>query len=144
MRFWDTSALVPLLVEEAATAHAEAVHADDPDLIVWWATGVECTSALARLERDGALARAEVSQARRRLDALAAGWHEVQPIETVRRTALRLLQVHPLRAADALQLAAAWAACEGRPDTLDVVAFDARLRDAADREGFGIVPAELS
>lgn len=144
MRFWDTSAIVPLLVDEDATSRAEEAHADDPEVIVWWATAVECTSALARLERDGALVRSEVTQARRRLDALAAGWHEVQPTDPVRRTAIRLLQVHPLRAADALQIAAAWAVSEGRPDTLAIVTFDVRLRDAGDREGFAIVPGGLT
>lgn len=140
MRFWDTSALVPLLVEEPATRAAEAAHRADPEQIVWWATPVECLSALARLEREGALRATDVVASRRRLDALAATWHEVQPAEPVRRTALRMLRVHPLRAADALQLAAAWTAAEGRPETLTIVTHDARLQEAAAREGFATEP----
>jgi hypothetical protein len=48
---------------------------------------------------------------------------------------LRLLRVHPLRAAGALQLAAAleWA---GAPPDGELVTFDERLREAAVREGF--------
>jgi hypothetical protein len=53
--------------------------------------------ALARLERSGAA----VQQARDRLDVLATAWAEAEPTEPLRRTAVRLLRVHPLRAADA-------------------------------------------
>ena len=38
---------------------------------------------------------------------LSSGWHEVVPSSRVRSAAERLLRVHPLRAADSLQLAAA-------------------------------------
>jgi uncharacterized protein len=140
VRFWDTSAIVPMLVEEAATRQVEAVYRADSDQVVWWGTAVECVSALARLEREGALDVAGVAQARVRLDALASGWHEVEPTDAVRRTALRLLRVHALRAADALQVAAAWVAAEGRPETLGMVTFDALLRDASEREGFAVEP----
>lgn len=140
MRFWDTSAIIPMLVAEAVTRAVETIYRADPEQVVWWGTPVECMSALARLERDGALAAADVAAARARLDALASAWHEVQPTETVRRAAIRLLRVHPLRAADSLQIGAAWTAAEGRPETLGIVTFDARLRDAAEREGFAVTP----
>lgn len=77
-----------------------------------------------------------------RLDALKGSWHEVQPLETVRRFARRLLRVHELRAADSLQLAAALAAAEGRSDVLEFVSLDDRLLEAARREGFRVL--ELS
>jgi hypothetical protein len=54
----------------------------------------------------------------------------------VREVARRYLRVHPLRAADALQLAAAFVAAERRPPTLTVVTLDDRLRAAAEKEGF--------
>jgi predicted nucleic acid-binding protein len=44
--------------------------------------------------------------------------------------------VHPLRAADALQLAAAVVAAEGIPASLSIVTLDERLAAAARREGF--------
>jgi hypothetical protein len=46
------------------------------------------------------------------------------------------LRVHPLRAADALQLAAAYIAAERRPSSLELVILDDRLAAAARREGF--------
>jgi hypothetical protein len=74
-----------------------------------------------------------------RLKQLAAGWHEIEPSEIVRENAIRFLRVHPLRAADALQLAAAFMASERRPPSLQIVTLDERLADAARREGFELV-----
>ncbi len=136
MKFWDSSAIVPLLVGEATTEAMQAIAADDPLMLVWWATPVECVSAIARLERDGSLTTDGATVALERLDALAGAWHEVQPIEAARIAARRLLRVHPLRAADALQLAAAVVASEGNPASLEIITLDDRLMDAARREGF--------
>ncbi len=116
----------------------QAIAADDPGMLVWWATEVECEAAIARLERDGKLERDATSVAIERLDALAGSWHEVLPGELARRTARRLLRVHRLRAADALQLAAAVVAAEGQPASLEVVTLDDRLAEAGRREGFPV------
>jgi uncharacterized protein len=136
LKFWDSSAVVPLMVGEATTDAMRAIADEDPSMLVWWATPVECVSALARLERDGDLTGAAVAVAIERLDTLAEGWNEVQPVEAVRRAARRLLRVHPLRAADALQLAAAVVAAEGNAASLELVTLDDRLVEAARREGF--------
>ena len=138
MRFWDSSALVPLLVREAATHGATREYERDPDIVAWWATDIECASALARLERDGAIDGTGMSDALGRLDLLAAAWQEIQPVVSVRRIAMRLLRVHPLGAADALQLGAAIVASENEPSTLSLVTLDDRLAQAAEREGFPV------
>jgi len=138
MRFWDSSAVVPLLVEEPATAATRTARAADPEMLVWWGTAVECASAIARLEREALLGPPAVAESFRLLDLLASGWHEVEPGQEIRETARRLLRVHPLRAADALQLAAAFLAAERRPPTLVVVTLDDRLAAAARREGFPV------
>ena len=135
MRFWDSSAIVPLLLEEEATTAMLKHVREDRDLIVWWSTPVECASAIARLERDGARAT-QVAEAFARLDELAASWTEVEPHRDVRDVARRLLRVHQLRAADALQIAAAYLAAEGRPSTLEIVTLDDRLSQVAAKEGF--------
>lgn len=95
---------------------------------------MECASAIARLEREGA-PLPKVSEAFARLD-VAASWIEVEPHEEIRDIARRLLRVHPLRAADAIQLAAAFLLSEGRPATLEILTLDERVRLAALREGF--------
>lgn len=142
MRFWDSSAIIPLTVTEASTEEMRAVAQEDPVMCVWWATEVECVSALARLEREGALADTATTAALERLDLLAEGWNEMQPVAAVRGAARRLLRVHPLRAADALQLGAAVVAAEGQPSSLEIVTLDGRLAAAARREGFAVVPVD--
>lgn len=138
MRFWDSSAIVPLLVKESWTDVVRASWRHDPDITVWWATEVECVSALARLERDGMLDLVGVGEGLARLDALSLAWTEVEPGTRIREHANRLLRTHALRAADALQLAAAIVAAEERPASLRLVTLDERVADAASREGFGV------
>jgi hypothetical protein len=143
MKFWDASAIVPLLMIEPSTRHLQAAVARDPAMLVWWGTPVECASAIARLDRESALDESAVNQAFERLKQLATGWHEVEPNEAVREAAVRFLRVHPLRAADALQLAAAFVAAERQPSSLEVITLDERLAAAAWKEGFVLadVPA---
>jgi predicted nucleic acid-binding protein len=139
VKFWDASAIVPLLIAEASTRRLPALAAGDPDILVWWESQVECASALARLDRDGALDPQTAALAFDRLKQLAAGWHEVDPSDIVRETAVRFLRVHPFRAADALQLAAAFIAAEQRPVSLEMITLDERLAGAAQKEGFTVV-----
>ena len=139
MRFWDSSAIVPLLVAEPITSSIRELYLKDHAVVVWWATPVECASALARLEREGRLGSKAASESYRRLDALLPSWIEIEPTAEVRETARRLLRAHALRTGDALQLAAAYAASERRPSTLEIVTLDDRLAAVADREGFIVV-----
>lgn len=135
MRFWDASVVVPLTLREPSTRAVLEVLVEDHDQWVWWGTSVECVSALARVERDGG----DVTEAFGRLDEFARAWREVAPSGAIRRTARRLLRTHPLRAADALQLAAAIVAAEGAPRSLPFVTLDPRLAQAARREGFPLI-----
>ena len=139
MKFWDASAIVPLLVAEPTTRRLQGLAARDPDMLVWWGSAVECGSALARLERAAALDVKGIAFASNRLTQLANGWHEIEPSDIVRESAMRFLRVHPLRGAGALQLAAAFIAAEHRPASLQVVTVDERLADAARKEGFALV-----
>ncbi|MFZ1152122.1 MAG: type II toxin-antitoxin system VapC family toxin [Xanthobacteraceae bacterium] len=144
MKFWDASAIVPLLVNEETTRRLQTVAAKDSAMLVWWGSAVECVSALARLERDGALDPPTMTLALQRLRQLSSGWHEIDPSDEIRETAARFLRVHPLRAADALQLAAAFAAAERRPASLEIVTLDDRLTNAARKEGFALLdPTEV-
>lgn len=139
MRFWDSSALVPLLVSEQTSEAFETLFADDQSVAVWWGAEVECASAAARLERMGRLLASEADQVFQQLEELARVWHTIDPSENIRLTAKRFLRVHDLRAADALQLAAAFVASEGRPGTLELVCLDERLAAAARKEGFRVI-----
>ncbi len=136
MIFWDSSAIVPLVVEEPASADMAAVLAGDDGVIVWWATPTECASAIARREAEGVLAAAAADAARRRIDLLAGVWNEVLASDQVRERAGRLLRTHRLRSADALQLAAALTWARGRARGHLLCTLDDRLGNAARKEGF--------
>jgi predicted nucleic acid-binding protein len=139
VRFWDTSALVPLLVTEARTDAVVRTLASDESIVVAWTTEIECASALARFRREGSLDSPGERRAFDRLAAHAAAWSEVQPAVAVRGTAVRLLRVHPLRTGDAVQLASAVVAAEADPRTIGFVTLDVRLAEIADREGFQVI-----
>lgn len=139
MRFWDTSALVPLFIREQASARVAGYLAEDPNVLVWSLARVEFLSAVARRRRAAPSARRALLGARRRFLESWPGWNEVVAIDQVRRVAERLIEVHPLRAADALQLGAAIVASEGDPAGLAFVTLDANLADAAELEGFEVL-----
>ena len=140
MKFWDTSAVVALCVTEPSSAAVRPILQRDSSIVVWWATHTECISALMRQVRDGSLKLAGERQARFVLKTLTMSWTEMQPSNPLRDTAERLLAVHALRAADAFQLSAAIRWCQGEPKGAEVVSFDLRLREAASKEGFSILP----
>jgi predicted nucleic acid-binding protein len=139
LRYWDSSALVPLIVSQARSREMEKLYRSDAVVITWWGTRVECDSALARLEREAFLTPRAATQCLERLDRLAAGWQEIQPSDVLRVLARRFLRAHDLRVADALQLGAAMVAAEDRPATLELVCLDDRLALAAERQGFPIL-----
>ncbi len=138
MRFWDTSAVIPLCVAEPATARVRPLAEADGALIVWWTTRTECLSALARRRRERRIGPAADKHARRVLHELAVTWSEVLPSEDLHRRSERLLAVHALRAADAFQLAAALLWSRGRTSGHALVCLDDRLREAAQREGVSL------
>lgn len=138
MRFWDSSAIVPLLLEQPSSERVRAWLAEDAEMVAWWGTSVECASALARLRREGSIDTSAEAVGLRQLEALRARWYEVVPGDRVRASALRILRIHALRSADALQLAAAleWS---GTPAVGEFVTLDERLATAAELEGFALV-----
>ena len=138
MRFWDSSAVIPLLITQPHSATADTWVATDPDQAIWVVTPAEVTSALWRLTRDGTIGEDEAIDADRRVDELAAAARTVTDVAGAVVLARRLLRVHPLRAADALQLGAALVWADGRPNGLQLHTFDDRLARAARREGFEV------
>ena len=139
MKYWDSSALVSIVVEEPRTTLLRTMRQDDPEQTVWCLSEVEIAAALARREREGADA-GPIETAREDLSKLVRRWRPVTAVESVRARALRLVRTHPLRAADALQLAAALVASDDKPEGMPFVCLDERLRDAARREGFPVLP----
>ncbi|MGH7803926.1 MAG: type II toxin-antitoxin system VapC family toxin [Candidatus Binatia bacterium] len=135
MHYWDASAIVPLCVEEESSARLRAL-ARAEGIVTWCLSAVEVRSGIERRAREGSLAADAREKAAGDLRELADAWTEVTMIGPVKERALRLLAVHALRAADAVQLAAALVVTEDQPAGHSFVSLDARLRAAAEREGF--------
>lgn len=139
MRFWDTSAVVPLVVRQSASARTDRWYAEDPEIAIWTLTTVEIASALWRLRREDALTEEDARDAESRSEELASGSFIVADVDSVKALAVRLLRVHALRAADSLQLAAALVWSGSRPHGKLLHTLDERLALAARREGFTVV-----
>jgi predicted nucleic acid-binding protein len=103
---------------------------------------VEIHSALTRRLREGELRVEGFRKARHRTEGLLAAFSQVSLLEAVCERAVRILDVHPLSAAAALQLAAAIVASKERPRGLPFVTLDGRLAEAAEREGFPVITVE--
>ena len=143
MRFWDSSAIVPLVVEEARSAACRQLRRSDPDVVVWALSRTEIVSAIRRLERRKQLTARETSTALARFERMSATFSEVSLVEAVRARAERALATHDLTAADALQLAAAIVLVREKTKRRAFVTADERLAKAAREEGFDvIVPGE--
>jgi predicted nucleic acid-binding protein len=140
VKFWDSSAVVPIVVEQSASAFAHEVFAADRHMAVWWGTEVEVEAALVRALHQRQREAGAFVTARERFSNLTMDWFEVQPDLEVKQRARVLLRAHyPLRASDAFQLAAAFVAASGRPTSLPFVCTDQRLAAAAEREGFAVI-----
>lgn len=139
MKFWDTSALFLLLTVQPGSSRAAAMVGSDPEIAIWWGTPVELASAAARLHRMGDVDTAGYARILSAIGTLVRRTEEVQPSEEVRQTALRLIRVHDLHAADSLQLAAALVWARHVPAGIGFVCMDDKLRAAADKEGFDVL-----
>jgi len=136
--YWDSTALVALFVNQQGTKAALDRFAEDPLLVTAWHAVPECASAFCRLRREGHITETELQQLLRELDRQAAHWCIITPGQRLERLTLRLLRVHPLRAMDAIHLAAACLArTDDEPEAL-FFTFDTRLAEAASKEGFRI------
>jgi predicted nucleic acid-binding protein len=136
--FWDSSALIPLCIQEQNSNHARTL-AKQFAPVVWWATTVEIRSAIARLYRSGDLDDGAKQAALDRLVALKQGWREVLPGDKLLEQAEVLLDTYSLRAADSLQLAAAMSWCQQKPAQRRFISGGLRLCEAASQAGFTVL-----
>jgi len=137
--FWDTSGIIPLCCQQPQSARARQALRAHSEIIVWWATPVEAISAFCRLHRQGLFSTPQLKQSEAAIEYLRQRWHEIQPLIELQQEAERILHLHALRAADALQLAAALIWCHQRPRGHHFISADSHLLRAADRESFAIL-----
>ena len=139
MRFWDTSALVPLFIAERESGAAVKRLREDPEVVVWTLARLELLAALSRRGRDEPTAARQLALVRWHFLEAWERWSEVTAADIVRRHAERIVGTHSLRASDALHIGAALVAAEHEPATLEFVTFDRRQAAAAEREGFHVL-----
>jgi hypothetical protein len=139
VRYWDASALAPLVVNEERTEEVRSWLAEDAMIVTWAWTRVEIASAVERRVREGRFTRPMRRQVLDRFEALWESWDEVTDVLAVRAKAMAVIARHPLRAADAAQLGAALAIGEQMPEGLTFACLDHRLNEAAEREGLRIL-----
>lgn len=133
--FWDSSALIPLCVSQPQTTKARLLY-ERYGIVAWWATQVEMMSGLTRLERMGQITHDRFLLGKQIAMEIVRGWIPVGSNKRIAVDACSLLELYPLRAADALQLAAALESCEGKTKGKVFLTFDKRLREAAELAGF--------
>lgn len=136
MKFWDSSAIVPLVVEEPTSRACRQLLRADSVQVVWYFTRTEILSALVRQQRNGLLTSQAVNSVQDRIEKLAMRWSEIVAMDQVRNEAELLVRRYPLRAADALQLGAALVWAEGSPRGKQFVSLDENLLSSAQAEGF--------
>ena len=139
MRYWDASALVPLIVVETDSELVRTWLSEDEAIVTWVWSRTEVTSAIERRTRGGEISRPQRRQALERLAAFSSTWDEVADVLAVRSKAEALLSRHPLRAADAGQLSAALLLQEYLGGTLSFACLDQRLKAAAQVEGLEVL-----
>lgn len=138
MAFWDSSALVPLCINEPRSILAGRLWKQFPKKFVWWETSVEICSALERLERETKISPAQRLRAEKRLQTLEKAWIEIQPISRIKELAKTFPVQYKLKAADSLQLAAALIWCKEKPKGKNFVSGDEKLINVAESVGFTI------
>ena len=136
--YLDTSALLKLYIAEKGTEQVieAAEGAADGRIVILVLTPLEARSAIRRREREGDIAAADVNRVLRQIEDDCSTLFLTQPLSSpVMEEAARLIDRHPLRAYDALQLAGCLVVREGMPEPVTFVCADARLCEAATNEG---------
>jgi predicted nucleic acid-binding protein len=139
MQFWDSSALLPLVVQQPPFSERcrRLFRVRTPRAVAFLAR-IECRSAIERLVRERALHPATRRRSLTKIDTLIAAFDVVAFSADVEAHALALLHRHALRSLDALQLGCAQSlAARGETDAMpELVCCDRRLGEAAAAEGY--------
>jgi predicted nucleic acid-binding protein len=141
--FWDTSALVPLLVRQETSVKFRTLWRESGRVVVvWWGASVEMRSALSRLRQRKHISAPELERALTRLDAMRGQWREILASEKLKSVAETLPDSYGLRTLDALQLGAALVWCHEKPKGRVFLCDDVKLCDAAQKAGFTVKPGK--
>jgi predicted nucleic acid-binding protein len=138
--FLDASSLVKLYIDEEGSEGLRSLVADSDAVVVSRISRLELLSSFARRRREGSLDDDRHRAARQAFDADRQAFGTV---DVDIDAAEALVDRHPLRALDALQLAALKAVAGKIPvQDLCFGCHDLRLAQAARAEGFDVRPRE--
>ena len=143
--FLDTSALIKRYVEEEGTPRIVGlfglpVRLDGRALMILDLALLESRSAVRRREREGDMTPVDAARILKQIEEDAASSCLVQPsTAAVIEDAARLIDRHPLKAYDALQLSGCLMARRRTPTPVTFVCADTRLCDAARDEGLAVM-----
>lgn len=132
--YFDTSAIVPLLVEEPSSSHASALWNDADRLLSIRLAYAEARAALAQAQRLGRLTTRGLRIVVSKLEVLYGDLDLVEIDDELVRDAGQLAEKHGLRSYDSVHLAAASRLRDSDSDVV-VIAGDAALLRAATSEG---------
>lgn len=135
--FWDSSALIPLCIKQPQSKTAEVFYVKF-SVAAWWGTEVEIRSGLTRLKRMGEIGVDQFEHAKALAGKIIDSWEPIRWQIDLAGNACKLLELHPLTAADAMRLAAALEACEHMPQGYAFITGDQRLAEAARQTGFAV------
>jgi uncharacterized protein len=133
--YFDTSAVVPLLVAEPGSARAASLWDGADRVVSVRLLYPEMRAALAQAERLGRLTAGQLRDAVTGFDSLFEEIDLVEVDDALARRAGELAEVRQLRGYDAVHLAAA---DRVRDPSVVVIAGDGALLDAAAAEGMAV------
>jgi uncharacterized protein len=133
--YFDTSAIVPLVVHEATTEVCNRLWNESTRVVSVRLIYPEARAALARAGRMGRLTRSQLNAAVVELDSLIEEVDVIELSPDIARLAGHLAQKHGLRGYDAVHLAAALAVAD---DDLVLVTGDLDLAAAAQTAGIAV------
>lgn len=136
LAYFETSALVKLLVTEPGSAEARAVWESVPRRICSVLAYPEARAALAAARRSDRITAAGLRLAADGLDRLIGGIARIEAREDLLHVAGGLAERHSLRGYDAVHLASA---LQAGPSTL-IVSWDQELARAAVAAGLNAAP----
>ena len=134
--YFDTSAVVPLIVDEASTELCSRAWNDSTRVVCARLLYPEARAALARAERIGRLDGSQLRGAVAELDSIIAQVDHIEVTAALAQEAGELAEAHGLRGHDAVHLAAAAAVHD---NDLVLVTGDTSLAAAARALGLAVL-----
>ncbi|USQ81560.1 type II toxin-antitoxin system VapC family toxin [Ornithinimicrobium faecis] len=134
--YLDTSAFVPLLIDEQTSQTCGALWDAADRLVTTRLTNVEAAAALAMAERLGRISSEEHDAARKQMASLWSELDIMELDEQLMADAARAARTHGLRGYDSVHFAAAGAVDD---ESLVAAAGDQRLLEAWRTDGIAVV-----